>query len=424
MIDTRFPPQPSRIKQSLYPLRSELAHYSALVGAFASGAVAILENRVAQHFNVGSDAVFLDSSARNVLGAFVRHLETRNGRVIHVALPAFYCPHTCLALVQAGARIAFYDIDDDLCPNPATVAKVLQLGCQVLIWPDLFAVHSPDPSVWTLSRARGTIVVRDRAHTFPIRDWHCAEDEIPEATLVSFGPSKPTAGTGGGGLILHNDGLRRSFAEFWSAMSIMPRDGMCGELRKNATVALQNRMRTRLPAVAEALHLVPPYASDQRELLASMLSEHKVADGESRKSISPLCSIVVSDRWRRLDKVWTEHKIRQQVTLSGVEMAFGRDATRHLRNAQSVATLAIRVPAQMRHRIATQLAARGIQTTWYYYPLNLLPRFSGFAHTGLDRSENIAAEILILPCHWGTTEANMDRVAPIDEDALLCALKN
>jgi len=64
------------------------------------------------------------------------------------------------------------------------------------------------------------------------------------------------------------------------------------------------------------------------------------------------------------------------------------------------AMLAIRVPSRFRYSLSVALAIQGIQTTWHYHPLHRLAPFQDCPCEPMPVSDQLASEILILPCQW------------------------
>lgn len=64
------------------------------------------------------------------------------------------------------------------------------------------------------------------------------------------------------------------------------------------------------------------------------------------------------------------------------------------------AIFAVRVSSRFRYSLSVALAAQGIQTTWHYYPLHRLAPFQDCPREPMPVSDQLASEILVLPCQW------------------------
>jgi hypothetical protein len=395
MIDTRYPPQPTKTVVPLYPLHGSLRSFVDTLCFQSKGNVSILRSRIGEYFRLSADACFLAHSARYVLCHFVRWLQQSKGRQLVVAVPSFYCSHTAVELLRAGVRLVFVDIDENFALAPNT-EHILEAGsADILIAPDLFVSAHWDANRMRRLSDRGVLVIHDRAQSFPIPVSR--GPPLGVATLLSFGASKPLAGVGGGGLLVADEALRAGFFEYYKRLD---EETVGRPTWESGMTTWRAMLRRHWPVAAVKLGLVAPLFSDQRAHLQRIVRKPALFPHDNLRSLTPLQAAVALDNWNLMEAVWDAHLTWQGGIIEAVGDALGDRAVRHLRTARHVSVVALRVPSRLRHQLASAAAAAGWQTTWYYFPLHRLDAFAGSRSHPLPGTDRAAAEVLVLPCHW------------------------
>lgn len=390
-IDTRYFPQPKHLRVPLYPL----AGFPFVQRPLRSDPQTELALRVARCCGVAPESVFLGTSARHVLSHFLRWLRLSHDRDLNVALPDFYCEHTALEMANAGARLAFADVDLKFCLDTAS----LQSRCEAVVFPDLFVGRGTSDEY--VGHAGDALAIYDRAHTFPLLEQRHGNGCPVE--LASFGASKLLSGVGGGALILRREAIARDFRRYWERLELVDTASlvatMSGEVMSSMRVWLRRR--------ASSLGMSRPLLRDKRESLERELAGLCCTSVCGRKPISRFAAAVVLARWDRFSRIWPRYLQYVRGILDDAGAAFGREAIVHYEDTDRIGMVALRVPPEHRYAIAGALAERGMQATWYYYPLHLLSTFARFGCIACPVAERLTSEVLVLPVHWTQAERNV-----------------
>lgn len=397
MIDTRYPPRPASVRVPLYPLQHAAAWRTSPVRLRDSREK--LRELVAAAFECPRDSIVFGRTGAIVLANFLRWY-LRETPTAGVALPSFYCPRTALTLLQVGCRLALVDTDAALNIPPSSVDAAVASGCKVMIWPSFFGARARDPQVLMAARMRGIDVIYDDAHAFPHGDFQRTPYASALATLFSFGHSKPIAGVGGGGLFIHDPLLAAQFSRVLREddRTLLAR---CG---RAAGILLHDAFRRPRPTMRS----LGPLASndavdyrDQRERLEALTATSVASVERAGIEIDSYTAAVAVARWKQRAAAKKLHRDYCHELVDALTRLWGSDAVTFVRSVVGPPTvMALRLEAAHRYQISSKLAAAGIETTWYYFPLHRLTRFARLASGTLAHAEQVSAEILILPCQW------------------------
>jgi dTDP-4-amino-4,6-dideoxygalactose transaminase len=301
--------------------------------------------------------IFLTQTASQALKAYLEtFLPSR------VALPAFMCPDVVWAILSAGHTPVFLDLDLNLSLSEKSQEFALKQGCRILILPSFFGAraHTFHP---------GLITILDEAQSFPFP----GQDLRGAATLFSFGRSKPLSSYGGGGICLHNDSSDLKLGEGSNATSSKSWEAdLHTYLEKNC-------------------HF-------NRPLHANVMNSH--------------LKMATSSRWGEWEASLKRYSQNVDDLKSLCGHIWGEEALTLLPQFPTI--FAIRV--KERFRTAAALSRAGIQTTWYYYPLNRISALSSYPSEGIPVTEKIASEILILPFQWCHEQTQVDRLKGVLND--------
>lgn len=397
-IDTRYSPQPSLLRVPLYPLQIEFP----FPAFWRKGRSSALRMRIAEALNCPDEACFLSTSARIVLIHFLTWLRQERGHEITVALPAFFCPHTAHELLSAGFMLVLLDIDDSFRLTPESLSFAKEKKCDVLIWPDLFIGRNAPPDLGVLPK--DVVIVRDVAQTFPLARPQTDPSGHKQVVLFSFGPNKFLAGQGGGGLALQDKALQKGFASYVKSLPLAhSQDSARGALR-TWRGALCKRF-----ALHQSIHwgLLPSLGLDQRDVLETQLANSAHSVSKNWPTLPERQACVILRHWDRWLRVQVPHKNNVVALLALLTQKYGPSTVSALEQADIRCTIVLRIPAAQRHTLAALFASKGVQTTWYYYPLTHLSAFAGCCRQKTPVSERLAGEVLILPFSWAHTEKGM-----------------
>ncbi|MCH9608825.1 MAG: hypothetical protein S4CHLAM45_07370 [Chlamydiales bacterium] len=340
MIDTRFPPQPKYLDVPLYPPIES-------VGPSTSS----LKDTVAAHYDVDRSQILLQRSGSAALMLFLKWLKTQMKKC-KVALPAFSCCELCHAVLAAGCEPLFLDFTPTLTLDEKSIDFAASEECIALIWPQLF-----EERLFAYLKRTKMIVINDEAQLFPLSHPNACRGAV---SLFSFGRSKRLGGVGGGGICVHDQMIKIHEIE-----------------------SIENKQfvekQTKPPLKQHLDQLLEAYPFIKRALIHGPISNEQ-------------SSIATAHLKNYLEK--REEWIESVTLLKRVIPPNFRPLMRSKNPA--IATLCVKD----RYQVSTKLATLGIQTTWYYFPLNRLSFLSNYPSEKTPYTDEIAKKILILPFQW------------------------
>jgi dTDP-4-amino-4,6-dideoxygalactose transaminase len=124
-----------------------------------------------------------------------------------VVVPSFTFYATAEAVVTAGARPVFCDIDPDtFCVTAETVERALTPAARAVVAVHLFGTPAPMDELQELARARGLVLLEDAAQATGAQLGGRRVGAFGDAATFSFFPSKNLFCLGDGGAIATGDG--------------------------------------------------------------------------------------------------------------------------------------------------------------------------------------------------------------------------
>lgn len=331
-----------------YILGHEVEEFERRWGRYCEGSHALL---VAS----GTDALTL---ALEASGA------TRRGAGDEVVTAALGSPYTALAILRAGARPVFADIDPETWVlTPATAERARSPRTRAVIPVHLYGLPCDLGGIRELARQHGLAVIEDacQAHAARFRGegWQRV-GSFGQASAFSFYPTKNLGCFGDAGAVVSSD----------------------AELIERARLLRNGGQRIRHDAE------LPGYNSRCDEIQAAILN----------------CKLPHLDSWnerrRALARLYA-----QRLRLPGLRwqsVPEGREHVYHL--------FVIRHP--QRDRLRAYLRGRGIETMIHYpLPLHRQAAFAQSPPASLPEAERAANEVLSLPLHPTLSEAEVTEVA-------------
>ncbi|MBW2292227.1 MAG: DegT/DnrJ/EryC1/StrS aminotransferase family protein [Deltaproteobacteria bacterium] len=294
-----------------------------------------------------------------------------------VLVPAFTFPATAEAIVLAGARPVFVDVDartfnidtEHLSAQIETVKRDGRLEARAIMPVDLFGLPADHAEIGKIAAEHDMLVIADGAQSFGGRVGDVRVGALAPITTTSFFPAKPLGCFGDGGAIFTNDSER---AEVLRSIRTH------GESRANNEI-LRIGMNGRLDTLQAAILLAKLAAFPEELEAREQLATHY----DSRLSEA----VTVPMRQEGKSSAWAQYSIL----------------------------------LEDRDRVAAALREAGIPSAVYYStPLHLQPAYAEFGdgNASLPVSESLSLRILSLPMHPDMEGASADRIC----DSLLEAI--
>lgn len=124
-----------------------------------------------------------------------------------VVMPSYVCRTVAEATVHAGAWPVFADVGSDLHVTPETVRAVLTERTKCVIVAHLFGNSAPIDEIESMLSGRGIRLIDDAAQSFGTHRNGHPVGAFGTCGIVSCGPAKALAGTGGGVLVTRSADL-------------------------------------------------------------------------------------------------------------------------------------------------------------------------------------------------------------------------
>jgi dTDP-4-amino-4,6-dideoxygalactose transaminase len=289
----------------------------------------------------------------------------RPGQGDEVITAAHGSPYTALAILRAGARPVFADIDPETwLATPATIERVLTPRTRAIIPVHLYGLISDMAGIMDLAREHRLVVIEDACQAHGARwfdggAWRRA-GSLGDAAAFSFYPTKNLGCFGDAGFITSDD----------------------GEWMARARTLAQGGQRERNFAIA------PGHNSRGDELQAAILNcklAHLNAWNERRRKLAAL--------------------YRERLNLPGLRIQ------RVPEGSEPVYHLFV-VRHKQRDALRAYLRERGIETLIHYpEAVHRQPAFAVAGSPSLPEAERAAAEVLSLPLHPCLAESQVSEVA-------------
>ena len=385
MIDTRLPPLSKRVEVPLYPQKTKLPVIATLASV---NKLALLFTKI---LSCPIDNLLFTASASAGLYGYLKQLNQPN---IKVALPAFSCESLIEAVVQAGCIPVFTDIG----PNVEVMIKnakfAVTQGCNYFILPNYFGRRNPPERVMQILERGNIEIILDEAQSFTAlkRNTNPREYERVKVVLFSFGISKGVAGTGGGLLYMRKPdkalkSLRR-LVEF--------------ELTTNKSYF--ERLRN---ALVELIYLYSPKLVINLGLKGKfydrldLLIERSSVVNLVKIGINPIDAKVAYKNLKRQTKTASKHTRDWGELSDALSTKLGAGSLMFLNGISGVPNIvAVCVNPSERYQLFCNLSLNNIQTTWYYFPMTEVERYSSYCSEALINTPKVSSSIVILPFQW------------------------
>ncbi len=338
-----------------------------------------METLLANYYEVEESQILLAATGSSALCALLMEFPCSK-----IALPSFCCLEVVQAILQAGSIPVFLEMNEQLQFTEESVHFAASQECTFFIWPHLFGTRTIPLRLKILIRSLKMFLIEDQAQSFP--EFGTTPPLHVDAVLFSFGLSKKLGGIGGGGLCLYHKELRAAAPDLGKTSY-----GWKDHLRS----LLFSKIRLHSPSFAHRLKLFPHQESDLKTLL-------------EKKSLlipPPLLKLSSMQKERTvfLWKAYVQKKDSFSKNLEHLKIAakkcFGTESLKWMEGIEFPSIFALDGGFN-RHDLFSYFSQRGIQTTWYYYPLPKLTAFQNFLQEPLATTPNIASRIVVLPFQW------------------------
>lgn len=320
----------------------------------------------------GAKPLFM-SSCTTALEAAVHLSDVKPGD--EVILPSFTFVSCANAVVRAGARPVFADLDGEtLNLDPKAVARALTPRTRAIIVVHYAGRISGLDELAELARARGIRLIEDAAHALGSR-WHGgAAGTVGDFGCFSFHGTKDVVCGEGGALVCRTDADRKR-AEILREKGTNRAAFLRGECDKYTWVAEGSSL-----VAAEVLAAI---LTVQLDRLPVILARKRELARRLTARLEPVSGLV------RLPTGWP-----------------GLESSWHL--------YPILVPVAVRDRVLQALQAEGIGATFHYIPLHSSPfarEHYGYRAEDLPVTERVSASLIRLPLFAAMTDDDLEDVA-------------
>ena len=292
-----------------------------------------------------------------------------------VIVPAFTFVATATAVVRAGARPVFADIDPATFNlDPTEIERRLTPQTKAVIPVHLYGLPAEMETISAIAARHRLYVIEDNAQAIGARYKSSRTGSFGIAAGISFYPTKNLGAYGDGGMLITSS------------------EKLAAHVR---------RLRDHGQS-SKYLSSEPGWNSRLDEIQAAVLRV----------------------KLRRLDE-WTAarraHAQRYNELLAGVPGIAIPEAPAHSEHVYHLYTIRIQGESGRRDRVQQKLASLGISTGAYYpTPLHLQPIFAEFGHKlgAFPNAEQASAQVLSLPLFPELTKQQIERVVQAVTTAL------
>ncbi len=396
-MDTRFPPQPKRIKVPLYPQLGKLIPASVLNKNNS------LMDLMSQILGMNKDKIILANSASDALYEFLRIVRVDRNKKLLVGMPSFNCIDVAEAVVAAGCTPVFTDIDKSLMMTEKNIDFMIAQKCEYFIWPNFFGARHRDRMFAEKLIKNNIKIILDEAQSFPFYydEIKPFVDKYAHLVLISFGHSKPISGVGGGAIFMNQPNT--SFQK----MKGYPEESRNEAYFNLVKKVMKQRINWRSPRIAKKLAINPKREKKLEVLLNQRIGKKKydpISRYQSQVAYKNLKTInskkfiqSYSMRYEKLNKLLKSKE--GSVGLNYLNQVIGEPAS-----------IALSLDPNRRYEIFTRFSNQSIETTWYYYPISLLDKYRKYPCETIINTIGISSSIIIIPFRWQHSNRQINRL--------------
>ncbi|KFX10617.1 hypothetical protein [Pectobacterium parvum] len=372
IIDDRFPKQPLKIKVPLYGKENVGSKCIKDFFSFESYVDILkkLSEFVANHYCVNPYNIEFTASATRALYDLLYMYKCKIPGFRRVALPNFSCPQLLSAILSLRLTPVLYELNNWDAPE----ILFYNNDFEAIIIPSLLGSRARNHALIKSLIERKVKVIIDDAQSFP--NFTSGYYAPYSAILISFGKSKKCRGNGGGAIIL-------------------------GEMERffyvNRTKVLNSGPSGNVLSTSYGNKKI--YAK-----LSDFLNDYDFFTAPC-PTVSEACFITALTNLEcYISHHAQNHKKFHALSLA-VKKTLGNGSFLALSDISDIPSVFFLL-VNNRYELSMQLAAMGIQTTWYYFPLSQLNLPFNYEIIGGSDSESVklANSSLILPYRTDLTD--------------------
>lgn len=317
---------------------------------------------VSNIFKIKSSNIFLVDSGSSAIMLAINFLKQKID-LKRVCAPSYICLEVIDAIICTNCRIVLYDLDYTFLPEETFLKKIINETHTLLILPMFFGKQNIPYSIFSLLLNSNLPIIFDEAQSFPMKPTLGGIINKYWFSSLSFGPSKPCNGIGGGALVCHfeEDDTLQYFSYYKGKKHI------------------KKRGVTRYKTLCE---LVNERGIENR--IITPINYYQI----EKALLNCFSFLQYNDKLKTLDN-WFLNKIKS--------FPYIFDKNKKLSEYNF---LPIFVDNNKRYSTMELFGRKGIQTTFYYYPIHMIPKYEQYIENNnklFPGSYNISSNILILP---------------------------
>jgi dTDP-4-amino-4,6-dideoxygalactose transaminase len=327
--------------------------------------------------------VLLTNLGRTALFLALKSLNLGHGEGVLVS--ALVCPTVIKAIIRAGCKPVFADVEHNLHISARTLEESFQRGVRAVLVPHLYGLAAPIEEIESWATDRKICLIDDAAQAVGLLKSKRQLGTFGDAGILSFGPFKNLAALRGGALVSRDEEiiLRASRIPISSEPILAPfRRALSGCFRFHARslfLARPSNNKLALSGTFRKLRLGPgSIDSDEMYRLSTM-------DAEIILCALSRCS---SDFQFRGESA---QSLRRELI----------DFEEH-ETMEAFRTPYVKIPIRLKNVVSaneavSHLRAMRIEAERIYAPANLIAEFSQFAMKDLPTSLNCWETTILVP---------------------------
>jgi len=287
------------------------------------------------------------------------------GRGDEVIVPSFTFTATAEAVVLAGGKPVFVDIDPETYNiDVERVREAITERTKAIIPVDLYGLPADLKPLMELAEEKNLVIIEDAAQAHGAEYYGRRVGSISHMTCFSFYATKNMT-TGEGGMVTTN------IEEFAEKLKLVREHGESGDYLP-VTLGHNYRMMEVAAAIGRA----------QLKRLSEFLGKRR------------------------------ENAIRLTELISGINSVKPPVEPRGMKHSWYLYTIRVKGGGRMRDKIVEILRGRGVGASIYYkIPLHKTPFYSRFHRGSLTETERAAEEVLSLPIHPEVNDEQIEYIA-------------
>ena len=333
-------------------------------------------------------------SGRVALKVAIQSLGLKQGDSI--ILPSFLCLSVLDAVIQAGCKPRFVDIDENLNIDPDRVLEAIDKDTKAILVPHLFGKAADILKLVDIAKKNNLYLIDDSAQSLGIKIEEKYLGTFGDVGIFSFGMFKPLIGIGGGALLTDDPVVYRRA----KLMCNMEESGK-GEHIKALKILIKSKFRK----FSFPLFLLVRYIKNLKSRSGKPDNFHQEGSFTSA-NMSKLKSLFVLSQLENIDRNLEKRVILGTIMFNELlKLKFIKPGFSDVKN-HGFLKFVIKVESEdfrVTDKLLYFLLKRGIESEPAYIPLHLRINH----HVFLNRTENIYSRLLCLPINPSMNEKDV-----------------